>query len=236
MLASLAVLFRACVVVQNARRSPCLLYLRQCSVIQCPEIVTCPIYLNLIRLLPFCSTFSSTIPAHSYLGHHLDHRGRNSLFLSCLPCPIRIASRLADPSLNSPVNAVQFLRLGSHVMTSPQQSIQPKQRLDAPAHTVKMAEQERVQEKKQIVSWLSPQLSSYFIAGGVAGAASRTVVSPLERLKIIQSVGTSHLPALLLMSSCKLVGKYNPFPPTSNTRVYGQVLSACGERRVSRDI
>lgn len=37
-------------------------------------------------------------------------------------------------------------------------------------------------------SIISPQVSSYFIAGGVAGAASRTVVSPLERLKIIQSV------------------------------------------------
>lgn len=35
---------------------------------------------------------------------------------------------------------------------------------------------------------LNPDISSYFIAGGVAGAASRTVVSPLERLKIIQSV------------------------------------------------
>lgn len=35
---------------------------------------------------------------------------------------------------------------------------------------------------------LSPQIASYFIAGGVAGAASRTVVSPLERLKIIQQV------------------------------------------------
>ncbi|KAI0305521.1 mitochondrial carrier [Multifurca ochricompacta] len=36
--------------------------------------------------------------------------------------------------------------------------------------------------------WLSPQVSSYFIAGGIAGAASRSVVSPLERLKIIQQV------------------------------------------------
>ncbi|KAJ7703227.1 mitochondrial carrier [Mycena rosella] len=36
--------------------------------------------------------------------------------------------------------------------------------------------------------FLSPQLASYFIAGGFAGAASRTVVSPLERLKIIQQV------------------------------------------------
>ncbi|KAJ8076806.1 hypothetical protein PM082_001229 [Marasmius tenuissimus] len=35
---------------------------------------------------------------------------------------------------------------------------------------------------------LSPEVASYFIAGGCAGAASRTVVSPLERLKIIQQV------------------------------------------------
>ncbi|EAU91139.1 hypothetical protein CC1G_03307 [Coprinopsis cinerea okayama7 len=38
------------------------------------------------------------------------------------------------------------------------------------------------------VLFLSPQVASYFIAGGCAGAASRTVVSPLERLKIIQQV------------------------------------------------
>ncbi|PPQ90555.1 hypothetical protein CVT25_015869 [Psilocybe cyanescens] len=35
---------------------------------------------------------------------------------------------------------------------------------------------------------ISPEVASYFVAGGCAGAASRTVVSPLERLKIIQQV------------------------------------------------
>lgn len=40
--------------------------------------------------------------------------------------------------------------------------------------------------KNTRVPFLSPQTASYFVAGGVAGAASRTVVSPLERLKIIQ--------------------------------------------------
>ncbi|KAG9316494.1 hypothetical protein JVU11DRAFT_2536 [Chiua virens] len=34
----------------------------------------------------------------------------------------------------------------------------------------------------------SPELFCYFVAGGIAGATSRTVVSPLERLKIIQQV------------------------------------------------
>jgi solute carrier family 25 phosphate transporter 23/24/25/41 len=43
-------------------------------------------------------------------------------------------------------------------------------------------------EKRGRVPFLSPQTTSYFIAGGVAGAASRTVVSPLERLKIILQV------------------------------------------------
>ena len=43
-----------------------------------------------------------------------------------------------------------------------------------------------VEAKKPLIPFLSAQIASYFIAGGVAGAASRTVVSPLERLKIIQ--------------------------------------------------
>ncbi|KAL1756274.1 mitochondrial carrier domain-containing protein [Schizophyllum commune] len=36
--------------------------------------------------------------------------------------------------------------------------------------------------------WISPEAMVYFFAGGCAGAASRTVVSPLERLKIIQQI------------------------------------------------
>ncbi|THH30929.1 hypothetical protein EUX98_g3250 [Antrodiella citrinella] len=43
-------------------------------------------------------------------------------------------------------------------------------------------------KKPTFIQSLDPQIASYFIAGGCAGAVSRTVVSPLERLKIIQQV------------------------------------------------
>lgn len=45
-----------------------------------------------------------------------------------------------------------------------------------------------VEKKSFFFQYFSPQVTAYFIAGGCAGAASRTVVSPLERLKIIQYV------------------------------------------------
>lgn len=44
-----------------------------------------------------------------------------------------------------------------------------------------------------------------FIAGGIAGATSRTCVSPFERLKIIFQVNNDNGIASSLFSSCKMV-------------------------------
>ncbi|KAL7281302.1 hypothetical protein ACG7TL_004611 [Trametes sanguinea] len=100
---------------------------------------------------------------------------------------VSVGATVADPMENGA--DVVVVGAEAEVMTSPQSSppvVQSKEQLHETSQSVKMAEAEK---KKAVVNtWLSPQLSSYFIAGGIAGAASRTVVSPLERLKIIQQV------------------------------------------------
>ncbi|KAJ9120613.1 hypothetical protein QFC22_002542 [Naganishia vaughanmartiniae] len=50
------------------------------------------------------------------------------------------------------------------------------------------AETDDLDEQRGVATiWLKENqlMLTYFVAGGLAGAASRTVVSPLERLKII---------------------------------------------------
>lgn len=82
--------------------------------------------------------------------------------------------------------------------------------------------------------WLSQQVSSYFIAGGVAGAASRTVVSPLERLKIIQCAYPYYIYFRSLTAA--LADRFSLETRASSTRGCGEVLFVCGKRRVSRDL
>ncbi|KAI0686375.1 mitochondrial carrier domain-containing protein [Cytidiella melzeri] len=73
-------------------------------------------------------------------------------------------------------------------MTSPaSESTRPSQHVET-STSVAVAAVVEDSQKKVDRPFLSPQIMSYFIAGGVAGATSRTVVSPLERLKIIQQV------------------------------------------------
>ncbi|KAG8903714.1 hypothetical protein FRB99_002850 [Tulasnella sp. 403] len=55
-----------------------------------------------------------------------------------------------------------------------------------------------MEKKKE--TFLPPHIATYFIAGGIAGATSRSVVSPLERLKIIQSSQSDPVMELTMVS------------------------------------
>jgi hypothetical protein len=98
--------------------------------------------------------------------------------------------------------------------------------------------QETIQQPKPVpeprIPLLSPQLSSYFIAGGVAGAASRTVVSPLERLKIIQYAPTA-IWTIRALTYCQGRSSLAEVPKDS-IKAYGKASAECGERRVSRGL
>lgn len=69
--------------------------------------------------------------------------------------------------------------------SSSSSSIPPPAPAEKPPEPAAAVKEEK---KKKAEPILKSQLTSYFVAGGCAGAASRTVVSPLERLKIIQCV------------------------------------------------
>ena len=107
-------------------------------------------------------------------------------------------------------------------MTSDQSAVQPT----TPAVSSSTA------PKPPSEPWLSSQVSSYFIAGGIAGAASRTVVSPLERLKIIQYV--SQRRPISGSLTVGLVDRSNQGILAGSTRECGGVSFACGKRRGSR--
>lgn len=86
-------------------------------------------------------------------------------------------------------------------------------------------------KKKSAAPFLSPQITSYFVAGGVAGAASRTVVSPLERLKIIQCVVFCDDKILkLVITGCS---DKSSLRARSSTRESGRVWSVCGGKKAS---
>jgi hypothetical protein len=88
--------------------------------------------------------------------------------------------------------------------------------------------------KRKVLFFFSPEISSYFIAGGVAGAASRTVVSPLERLKIIQSVFIAD--PIVQTDSGNSTDKSSHRALICNTRAFGEALFECGGKKDSRVI
>ena len=87
------------------------------------------------------------------------------------------------PERDARVSSIQF-----SVMTSTTSAAGPSTTQPPPQKDPLVTTPPKTPQTTFFSSVFSPQISSYFIAGGVAGAASRTVVSPLERIKIIQLV------------------------------------------------
>ena len=87
----------------------------------------------------------------------------------------------SDASTSAHVQAIS----GTH-STARHPAVAPTASSAASQAMISTVSESKQRKRFDLGEFVSPQVSSYFIAGGVAGAASRTVVSPLERLKIIQ--------------------------------------------------
>src|ERR1700722_13097178 len=85
--------------------------------------------------------------------------------------------------LASPTHFISFFCFFFFLVNNPFHALTMKSRSTSTSTAATVNHHEG---KKNKLFILSPEVSSYFIAGGVAGATSRTFVSPLERLKIIQ--------------------------------------------------
>jgi hypothetical protein len=82
-----------------------------------------------------------------------------------------------------------------------------------------------------ISTLFDPAFITYFIAGGAAGAASRTVVSPLERLKIIQCVMLYLAGGADAMVTREIAGKFNGKPLELAMTASWFLSFVCGKRR-----
>src|ERR1700731_989252 len=94
----------------------------------------------------------------------------NASIIKAVPVLADSPDRLDDNTLFLSRHSYAVPPISPFAMTAEQSSKDPTQATERPPS----------------VPLLSPDISSYFIAGGCAGATSRTIVSPLERLKIIQ--------------------------------------------------
>jgi len=112
---------------------------------------------------------------------------RPILFLFFSPTPLDVPlSSVTHPLRDARVPSFQSLAMTATTTTSAgTPASQPTHQAPSVSTTITP---QKTPQTTFFSSVFNPQISTYFIAGGVAGAASRTVVSPLERIKIIQSV------------------------------------------------
>ncbi|KAG5641755.1 hypothetical protein DXG03_004287 [Asterophora parasitica] len=132
--------------------------------------------------MPRPSPFSCTAKQHHFLFNFLQLSSASSVSSS-----YKLKAALQSPRALYPDNLytlrARFMRITLFSFDRP--TPRPNSSSISSSEQVQYAQPTK---KLSMGSFLTPEIVSYFIAGGCAGAASRTVVSPLERLKIIQQV------------------------------------------------